>query len=119
MYLGEVGFLFLRDVLPGKLDADRCAIHCRLLDGDFKINLYRPRTEGQFARIERWGRKANLDFHWRAITKDNVTSIYGRTATSRIVDPDSAKRVYEWLLEETFDAKGNHPSVITKKSRNL
>ncbi len=82
--------------------------------GDFTVSLYRPRTEGQFARIERWERKADRDVHWRAITKDNVTSIYGRTATARIVDPDSgldpdnAKRVYEWLLEETFDAKGNH-----------
>ncbi|MCB0637870.1 MAG: hypothetical protein KDC54_14680, partial [Lewinella sp.] len=76
--------------------------------GDFTISLYRPRTEGQFARIERWERKADLDVHWRAITKDNVTSIYGRTATARIVDPGNVKRVYEWLLEETFDAKGNH-----------
>lgn len=74
----------------------------------YRISLYRPRTEGLFARIERWEKKTDNDVHWRAITKDNVTSIYGQTDTSRIVDPDNANRVYEWLIEETFDAKGNH-----------
>ena len=48
------------------------------------------------------------DMHWRATTKENVTSIYGHTATARIVDPQHPRHVFEWLLEETFDAKGNH-----------
>ena len=74
--------------------------------GEFTISLYRPRTEGQFARIERWERSG--DVHWRATTKENITSIYGRTAAARIADPQKSDRVYEWLLEETFDAKGNH-----------
>jgi len=78
------------------------------LDELFSISLYRPCAEGLFARIERWERKAGRDVHWRAITKENVTSIYGRTATARIADPQSSNHVYEWLLEETFDAKGNH-----------
>jgi len=74
----------------------------------FSISLYRPRTEGQFARIERWERLADGDIHWRATTKENITSIYGRTATARISKPENDKHVYEWLLEESFDAKGNH-----------
>jgi hypothetical protein len=69
---------------------------------------YRPRTEGLFARIERWEHNATHDVHWRTITKDNVTSIYGGRAASRIADPDNAQHVYEWLLQETFDATGNH-----------
>jgi hypothetical protein len=75
--------------------------------GEFTIRLYRPRTEGPFARIERW-MSPDGDIHWRATTKENVTSIYGRTATARISDPQHPHRVFEWLLEETFDAKGNH-----------
>jgi hypothetical protein len=74
---------------------------------DYMISFYRPRTEGQFARIERWENQEG-DVHWRAITKENVTSIYGHTAKARLVDPRYPEHVFEWLLEETFDAKGNH-----------
>jgi hypothetical protein len=45
--------------------------------------------------------------HWRAVTKDNVTSIYGRNPNRRIADPADASRVFKWLLEATFDDKGN------------
>ena len=69
---------------------------------------YRPRTEGLFARIERWVHTTTTETHWRTITRDNVTSIYGGTAASRLADPANAQRVYEWLLHETFDATGNH-----------
>ena len=59
-------------------------------------------------RIERWHNDATHEVHWRATTKDNITSIYGGSAASRIADPDNAHHVHEWLLEETFDATGNH-----------
>jgi hypothetical protein len=49
----------------------------------YTISLYRPRTEGQFARIERWEHESG-DVHWRATTKENVTSIYGRNPSARI-----------------------------------
>jgi hypothetical protein len=69
---------------------------------------YRPRTEGRFARIERWENDTTHEVHWRATTKENITSIYGGTSASRIADPENVQRVYEWLLQETFDATGNH-----------
>ena len=69
---------------------------------------YRPRTEGLFARIERWVNKITSDTHWRTITKNNITSIYGASTSSRIFDPESEQRVFEWLLQETFDSVGNH-----------
>lgn len=77
-------------------------------EGPYSIRRYRPRTEGLFARIEQWTHTTNDDVHWRVTTKENVTSIYGKTFVARIVDPDEAAHVYEWLLQETFDAKGNH-----------
>ena len=86
--------------------------------GDYRIQLYRPRTEGQFARIEKWTYLPSSpspldstpygDVHWRATTKENITSIYGKTPAARIANPEHADRVFEWLLEETFDARGNH-----------
>ena len=86
--------------------------------GTFMVDRYRARTEGQFARVERWTDTASGEVHWHVTTRDNITSIYGRTAQARIADPVAEAeraagltrrlRVYEWLLEETFDAKGNH-----------
>jgi RHS repeat-associated protein len=75
---------------------------------EFDVVRYRPRTEGLFARIERWTHSLDGDVHWRATTRDNVTSIYGKTAAARIFDPEHPDHVFEWLLEETFDAKGDH-----------
>ncbi len=75
--------------------------------GDFQVMRFRPRTEGLFARIERWT-AADGTSHWRSTGKDGVTSVYGRTPATRIAEPGRPHRIAEWLLEETFDAKGNH-----------
>lgn len=72
----------------------------------YTVTYYHPRTEGLFARIAKWVK--NDDIHWRATTKENVTSIYGKSTSARIVNPKMREQVFEWLLEETFDAKGNH-----------
>ncbi|MBL7825821.1 MAG: hypothetical protein JNJ57_04265, partial [Saprospiraceae bacterium] len=75
--------------------------------GDFKILSYRPRIEGLFAKIEKWVRITDGDTHWRATTKDNLTSIYGPDTASRIADPEAPNKVFSWLLERTLDHKGN------------
>ena len=77
--------------------------------GDYVITRYCPRTEGLFARIECWQHTSNHDdIFWRVATKENITNIYGKSMSARIADPYESTRIYEWLLEETFDAKGNH-----------
>lgn len=53
----------------------------------YQIRRYRPRIEGLFARIERWERVRDGDTHWRSISKDNILTVYGGTAESRIADP--------------------------------
>lgn len=76
----------------------------------YLVTRYRPRTEGLFARIEKW---TNTDLampgdtHWRVTTKDNITSVFGPSKMSRIADPNDETRVFKWLLETRFDAKGN------------
>ncbi|KAK6511381.1 hypothetical protein TWF481_000298 [Arthrobotrys musiformis] len=75
----------------------------------YKIRRYGPRIEGMFARIERWTRKTDGDVYWRSITRSNVATIYGKDDNSRIFDPNpaSAKRVFSWLICQTYDDKGN------------
>jgi RHS repeat-associated protein len=73
----------------------------------FRIRSYRPRVEGLFARIERWTRSLDGDVHWRAITKDNVVTIYGDTENSRVFDPETPSHVFKWLIASSADRKGN------------
>jgi RHS repeat-associated protein len=74
----------------------------------YALHRYRPRVEGLFARIERWSNLADpTDTFWRSISKDNVTTWYGRTAESRIYDPADSSRIFSWMVSESYDDKGN------------
>jgi len=79
----------------------------RFEEGDDLVQRYRPRVEGMFARIERRRHKVSGAVHWKVVTGDNRTSIYGRTEGARIIDPSAPWRVFSWLLEETRDDRGN------------
>lgn len=89
----------------------REAVPDRTVDGrTFRIARYRPRVEGAFARIERWTDTADGTSHWRTISGDNVTTVYGADDDSRVQDPDAppgAPRVFSWLISESSDDKGN------------
>ena len=74
---------------------------------NFAVRRYRPRVEGLFARIERWTDAASGAIHWRATAKDNVTNVYGFDPACRIADPADGSRIFKWLLEATFDDRGN------------
>lgn len=50
----------------------------------YRVRRYRPRIEGLFARIEKWTREGDGDIHWRVITGDNLTSVYGRDPRARL-----------------------------------
>jgi RHS repeat-associated protein len=86
----------------------RLQIHEDTVDG-FLVRRYRPRIEGLFARIERWTRVADRrDVHWRAISQDNILTVYGSDPSSRIVDQSVDDRpIFSWLICETRDDKGN------------
>jgi RHS repeat-associated protein len=78
----------------------------------YTIHRYRPRIEGLFARIERWTDSATGEIHWRSITRDNVTTLYGQDNNSRIFDPADPvpahpTRVFTWLICQSYDDKGN------------
>jgi RHS repeat-associated protein len=73
----------------------------------FLVQGYRPRIEGLFARIERWRDLGSGETHWRSITSDNLTTVYGATPESRVADPADPARVFSWLICESYDDTGN------------
>ncbi|KAK6330099.1 hypothetical protein TWF718_003527 [Orbilia javanica] len=84
-----------------------------VIDG-WRVRRYRQRIEGKFDRIERWTNLENPgDVHWRSISRDNVTSIFGPDENSRVYSSspssssDSRPRIFTWLLAEMYAIDGN------------
>lgn len=84
-------------------------------DVNWRVRLYRPRIEGLFARIERWKHKVSGEIKWRVITKENITTLFGWSSASRIDEPGTTNKTFEWLPEFTFDDKGNCTQYSYKK----
>lgn len=79
----------------------------RTQDG-YIIRRYCPRIEGLFARIEKWTSTTDAtDVFWRSITPDNITTFYGRDASSRVVNPSDPSHIYQWLICASYDKRGN------------
>ena len=90
------GTQWVREVLPPRTVGTKT----------YNIQRYRPRIEGLLARIERWIDTTGVS-HWRSISKDNITTLYGSTDESRIVDPSDETRIFSWLICESYDDRGN------------
>ncbi|HUN96291.1 MAG TPA: SpvB/TcaC N-terminal domain-containing protein, partial [Bradyrhizobium sp.] len=73
----------------------------------YRVKRYRPRIEGLFARIERWTSIATGEAHWRSLSKDNILTVYGFDAVSRIADPENPDHVFSWLICRSYDDTGN------------
>jgi len=97
------------DLVPVLDDGgERVVQPTRFARADYSVHLYRPRIEGLFARIERWsetGKPENT--FWRTLSRDNVATWYGRDQESRIFDPEDPARIFQWLICQTHDDKGN------------
>lgn len=80
----------------------------RLAGKDYIVHRYQPRIEGLFALIERWVEKGQIEnSFWRSISRDNITTWYGRDDDSRIFNPNNPQQVFQWLICQTNDDKGN------------
>jgi RHS repeat-associated protein len=73
----------------------------------YRVYPYRPRVEGLFARVERWLNLETGESHWRSISHDNITTLYGSDVESRIADPADRNRIFHWNICKSFDDKGN------------
>jgi RHS repeat-associated protein len=78
----------------------------------YRVQRYRPRIEGLFARVERWTAEGTAETHWRSISRDNVTTLFGVDNDSRLFDPadpnpEQPTRIFSWLICQRYDDKGN------------
>lgn len=96
------------DLVPDLLRDDQEDLRIAEFERDgYRVRHYRPRVEGLFARIERWTCCASGVSHWRSISRDNVLTVYGYDAESRIADPDEPTHVFDWLICRSYDDRGN------------
>jgi RHS repeat-associated protein len=80
----------------------------RVANGEgYRVHRYRPRIEGSFTLIEKWVNDRSLETHWRTVTGDNVTTLFGVDSESRIADRNDPSRIFSWLVSQTCDDKGN------------
>src|SRR5262249_4546127 len=56
---------------------------------------------------ERWVEVNTGLSHFRSISRDNVTTLYGLDGDSRVVDPEAPTQIFAYYICRTFDDKGN------------
>ncbi|KAF3356036.1 hypothetical protein VdG1_06774 [Verticillium dahliae VDG1] len=88
--------------------------------GNHVVRRYFPRSRQTFARIERWTNlESRNDVHWRVVTEENSTLVFGSDANSRIFDQSAAVdgniRIFSWLQSETYDTYGNAMTFTYKQ----
>jgi RHS repeat-associated protein len=108
-YVDEDTFVLAgaEDLVPALIEYDGASIADERTQDGYTVRRYRPRVEGAFARIERWTDRSTGESHWTSVGRDNVTSVFGRSAQARLADPDDPRRVFQWFLEESSDERGN------------
>lgn len=79
-----------------------------------QVERYRPRMEGLFARIEKISIQGETGAYWKVTSRDNVTTIFGRTAAARIAEPGQPGRIFRWLPEWAYDDQGNCVEYVYK-----
>jgi RHS repeat-associated protein len=73
----------------------------------YTVRRYRPRIESAFSRIERWTENNTGIIHWRTISRNNITTLFGKSAAARVANPANNIRIFEWFAEFMYDDKGN------------
>ncbi len=80
----------------------------------WEVKHYRPRVEGAFSKIERWRNRDSGSIWWRATSGQNVTSVYGYHSSACIADPENPEKTFKWLLDCSYDDKGNYAQYVYK-----
>ena len=73
----------------------------------YRVHVYRPRRGYGELRYERWVHRTTGDVHWRTRDRNDVVTVFGRSASHRIAAPDDPSRVFRWLVEARYDPTGD------------
>ncbi len=73
----------------------------------YKVTNYLPLIEKDYSKIEYWLDVHTEESYWKIISRNNITSWYGRDYSSKTVNSKNHKNTLEWFLDEQIDDKGN------------
>ncbi|HEY9257966.1 SpvB/TcaC N-terminal domain-containing protein [Chitinophaga sp.] len=76
-------------------------------DISYTVTTYLTNPNINFSLIQKWEDPSTRLSFWKTITTANVTSIYGNSDLSRVANPDDSTQIFEWLIDNSYDAKGN------------
>lgn len=78
------------------------------------VSEYFPRVEGSFSRIEQHVKGDKSESYWKITTNNNEVSFFGQNAESRIYNPANVSQIFEWLVDQSVDTKGNQILYVYK-----
>jgi RHS repeat-associated protein len=68
---------------------------------------YLYRTEGSFSLITHHIKPDQSTSYWQIISTNNESSVFGIEQSCQIYNPANTSQIFQWLLCESTDAKGN------------
>lgn len=83
----------------------------------WQVQVFLPIKQSSFSLIEQWTDPLSGKSWWKVTSRNNATFKYGSSGNSRIADPDNDSRIFEWLIDEAVDNKGNR-IVYTYKAED-
>lgn len=112
-------FLFNGDDL---VPADQQTRSPKILNGIlYNVLVYYSRNEGNFNLVEYWQSQDTTQqsrAFWKVTAPDHTISIFGYNDQAKITDPDNAAHIFTWLLEESYNAEGDHQLFFYKQENN-
>jgi RHS repeat-associated protein len=73
----------------------------------WKVTTFLPRKQSGFSLITHWQNPLTMGSRWEVISRNNITTLYGSSENSRVADPADPRKIFEWLIDESHDGKGN------------
>lgn len=73
----------------------------------FRVTQYLPDNEQQFQRIYCYENIATGIAFWKVTDPGNTVHVFGQSESATVSDPDDPRRIFQWNIESSTDAKGN------------
>ena len=86
-------------------------------ESGFTMQAYPLKVQKDFSRIYHYIKNDPSESYWELTIQENVTTIFGKTADTRISNPKSTSQICERLVQETIDSRGNK-IIYAYKSQN-